>query len=596
MSKRRSRLALVCLVCAVLTGLLAGCATMPDSGPVKEAANNGDGSGAQRVQIYPEAPTRGEQPGAIVSGFLEALASDEPNFATADKYLTTAARRVWNPTSQTIVVDDTAEPTRVGDSNDYALVGTEVGALDGHGFYQAAKQDYRHDFRLSLQDGEWRISAPPSGIVLHQLDFQRMYDTPYSLYYPDPYDPDDQVIPCQVYVRDGDGTATTLTRTFLEGPCPALNGLLPQPPQLSTTAARRSIAVNGGAAQIQLVAAADGLGRPRLTELAAALCATLQQVGVSGVQLNAGSQTITLSANSSMVARYATSGSTGSGASSAYFVDGGRAYRYDGQHAHQLPFGSGLADHVRVGTIAVSPEDGSIAAVSADGTKLYVGSPMSAKPAQWYIGSGLASPTWDALGDLWLLANDGSSTVMLRFAADTSDDSDAVNQPAVVSLGLVPGTVRRVRVAPDGVRCALLYDTPTGVSAAAVVFIRPTPPDRENVPHPTSTLPEFVATYFEPVLRQFGTVDDIAWSSPRTLTAVGKLQRAVSQVIEESYDDGSPMPTSPPALPSTTTIAAAAGAPLLAAQDLNGHQVIDELSGEGAWQQIAAGSAPVYPG
>lgn len=525
---------------------------------------------------------------------MEALASDEPNFATAAKYLTTAARRTWRPASQTIVVNDSVEPYAIDDGDDSAVAGQEVGAVDGDGFYRATQQRYSHDFDLTRENGQWRIGAPPHGIVLHQLDFQRMYDTPDSLFYPNPSDPTHQVIPCQVYLRDGDGTATTLTRTFLAGPCPSLDGLLTQLPALSRDAAKHDIAVTSGTAQIHLVSDAQELGSARLDELAAALCATLQQVGVSAVRLTAGSRSILVNGATPLVKRYTRS--PGSDPSPAYFVNGGRVYELDiNGRRRELAYGSGLARQMRFGAVAVSPDQRSVAAISADGRQVFVGSPDSPKPALWYAGSGLASPGWDAQNDLWLLAADGSSTDLLRFAAGTKAGVDGLIEPAQVALNAVPGTVRRVRVAPDGVRCALLYETTAHTSAAGVIVVRADPPQRDGLPRPVRQQTGFTAS-FSRVLSQFGTVDDLAWSSFRTITAVGRLPDAVSQVLAESYDDGSPAQTAPPALASTTSIAATAGSPLLAAQDPGGHQVIDALSPEGAWTEVSPGSAPVYPG
>ena len=78
--------------------LLAGCASMPDSGDLRgvESTPRQDA----QVRVFAMPPHEDAPPGQIVQGFLEALTSDDPHYETARKYLTArgreglAARRV----------------------------------------------------------------------------------------------------------------------------------------------------------------------------------------------------------------------------------------------------------------------------------------------------------------------------------------------------------------------------------------------------------------------------------------------------------------------------------------------------------------------
>ncbi|CAM5587515.1 Lipoprotein LpqB [Streptomyces badius] len=81
------------LGCAVV--VLAGCGSMPVTGDVKavDASQPGD----SQVQVYAVAPRDGAPPSEIVDGFLESMTSDDPAFATTRKYLSTDARRTWQP-------------------------------------------------------------------------------------------------------------------------------------------------------------------------------------------------------------------------------------------------------------------------------------------------------------------------------------------------------------------------------------------------------------------------------------------------------------------------------------------------------------------
>src|SRR5690349_3998432 len=71
--------------------LLAGCASMPDSGDLSgvESTPRQD----TQVRVFAMPPREGAPPADILQGFLEALTSDDPGYATARQYLTPQAAR-----------------------------------------------------------------------------------------------------------------------------------------------------------------------------------------------------------------------------------------------------------------------------------------------------------------------------------------------------------------------------------------------------------------------------------------------------------------------------------------------------------------------
>ncbi|MDR1185906.1 MAG: hypothetical protein LBK95_00365, partial [Bifidobacteriaceae bacterium] len=87
------------VVCAVgaLAGFLGGCATLPQSGPVKEG-RPGEGRGDLVVQGFAAPPVRDANLDQIVQGFLQAMLSgNSDDFKVARSFLTTDAAAVWNP-------------------------------------------------------------------------------------------------------------------------------------------------------------------------------------------------------------------------------------------------------------------------------------------------------------------------------------------------------------------------------------------------------------------------------------------------------------------------------------------------------------------
>lgn len=116
-SVRRSRVALggadergprrpgtsVCATAAA-AALLAGCASMPDSGDVT-AVDATQRTDAQ-VRVFGVPPRDGARPEEILDGFLEALTSDDPEFSIAREYLTEEAADNWEPERSTTVLRD----------------------------------------------------------------------------------------------------------------------------------------------------------------------------------------------------------------------------------------------------------------------------------------------------------------------------------------------------------------------------------------------------------------------------------------------------------------------------------------------------------
>ena len=99
-ARRRSVRAAAYGVCGVV--LLAGCASMPDSGDLRGV----DSTPRQdtQVRVFAMPPQKNAQPPEIVSGFLEALTSDDPNYSTARQYLTSAASQAWDPGLSTTIL------------------------------------------------------------------------------------------------------------------------------------------------------------------------------------------------------------------------------------------------------------------------------------------------------------------------------------------------------------------------------------------------------------------------------------------------------------------------------------------------------------
>ena len=116
---------------AVLAGaVLAGCASIPTSGPIQQGVEVGIEGNDQVIRVIARPPQPDMTPTQIVSGFLQASASFEGDHAVARQYLTREAAASWNPSSRVDVYDGV--PTIVPDGvADVDLTATRVGSIDG---------------------------------------------------------------------------------------------------------------------------------------------------------------------------------------------------------------------------------------------------------------------------------------------------------------------------------------------------------------------------------------------------------------------------------------------------------------------------------
>ena len=97
----------------VAVALLAGCATVPTSGPVDRHTPQATGVNSG-VRIDPLPPADGASPLLVVEGFLHAMSVYQPDYAVARQYLTPSASAAWHPESGVQVYADGVPPAEYG--------------------------------------------------------------------------------------------------------------------------------------------------------------------------------------------------------------------------------------------------------------------------------------------------------------------------------------------------------------------------------------------------------------------------------------------------------------------------------------------------
>ncbi|WP_183095286.1 GerMN domain-containing protein, partial [Nocardioides stalactiti] len=279
------------------TTLLAGCIDLPDSGPVVTADSGAEQDNERASSIDARPPQPGDSRLEIVNGFLEAMMAWPISTSVAKEYLSEDAAEEWEP-DETIIYTDLATPREDGSTVSIRMRGAAM--LDESGGWRDSVPSDRSllEFRMTIEEGEFRILDPLDALVVRTSWFQQRYRQA-SLFY---FDRAAQVlVPEPVFVPVGESFATTLVTALVAGPPARLDGVVTSfvPPRLSVGL---SVPVVDGVATLDLHG--DAPRSPAETELMMAqLAATLgQDPAITALRVTIGGQEIVLPGAGSLYA------------------------------------------------------------------------------------------------------------------------------------------------------------------------------------------------------------------------------------------------------------------------------------------------------
>lgn len=604
-ARRKPARAVAYVACGVV--VLAGCASMPDSGDLRgvESTPRQD----TQVRVFAMPPGEDASQGEIVQGFLEALTSDDPNYKTARLYLTAKAARNWQPELSTTVLADGPSTVAVRppvgredtDTFTYTLTGDRVATVDSQQAYSPADGQYSQRVHLAkdAKSGQWRIDALPQGVVMGNSDFQRNYMSVNKYYFASNTSAgatsQSIAVADPVFVRRRVDPMTQMVRSLLNGPTswlgPVVRSSFP-----TGTALRKGVASltpdDQNKLTVPLNQKASRVGPARCNEMATQILYTLQTMTptVDKVELQA--------ANGAQLCLYAENDAKGSAAHGPvrspgylYFLDDKhRLVRMPsdgrGTHADPVPGALGTGDK-QLRSVAVSRDEETAAGVGLDGKSLYVGSLVSGAslgdPVLTSQGKTeadrLTAPSWDAQGDLWVADQDPKKPRLLLL-------QKGAGQPITVETPGLDGRIESVRMAADGVRIALVVEK----NGKRSLFIGRIQRNAATGERPVVSVLELRSA--TPDLEE---ITAMSWAGDSRLVVVGREQEGVLQMRYVQVDGSTPEGPAPAALTGVKEIAASEDDKLpLVAYSEDG---IVRLPTGAQWQKVVkTGSAPVYPG
>ncbi len=257
--------------------LLSACTTIPTQGEVERIPMTAE---PRSVELAPEPPQPDMPPDRLAEGFLQAMAEPDADYAVARQYLTVESAATWQPSSGAGIYDG-----RVAEVSDRILLtGTRIGVLDAHGRHTPVADTLEHDFRVVQEDGQWRISNPPSGVMVSRYIFERFYAHP-AIYFMARNG--SHVVPELIHLPEALLTPARVVEALLAGPGPdlamAVRNTIPPGTRLAPEGATIS---PDGVAQLTLAGLPSRFDESQRRELGAQLMWSLTAIPrVTGLQL-----------------------------------------------------------------------------------------------------------------------------------------------------------------------------------------------------------------------------------------------------------------------------------------------------------------------
>ena len=491
----------VVLAAMTAAAAAAGCATVPSGGAPQKVKGEGSQVQAYVRPLPPPPPGSNWTAQEVVLGFLHASASYSVDPAAARAYLVRSLRKTWRPGSVTVVAPPTGSdftkpiPAQASTGHGAAqliqvtLSGQRIATLSDSGQYLYQPGSSPYTFTLAKVGGIWLINnLPPGVLLLTQADFQDVYQ-PRNLYFfttstSGALIPDPVYVPLQVRnTPPNSSMATGLVNGLLSDHGSWLSGATKTafPPGTKllgpVTFHNQTAQVNVGGAAVS-----RALGQPQVIQnMNAQLRATLTLAGYSppiarsvNLSINGHSANPVISLDLGVLIRSVIPASaeplifrTSANVMSELRLEQGS------------PVPATVAGQIAPGKIsafAASPEGGQQLAVASQSTSghgctLSVGRAGSTTPFLTYqlsqSGGSCTSVSWDNKGSIWAVA--GTRIWVLR---RQSKQPVAVSPPVVPGISQTGSRILALRMAPDGVRAALLVQTSTGnrIVLAAVSY------------------------------------------------------------------------------------------------------------------------------
>lgn len=543
--------------------LLASCSSIPTSGPINTGIDISSFESRSPNELIPQPPRLGMSQEEVVSGFLAANSNAVGDYLIAREYLVDFIAEEWFPTASVQVFESELEVQQTG-IDTITATGTPRIELDDElrPTLIAGNDERSFSFFLIEENGEWRITNPPSGIILHSGQFQRNFEIAQLWFADRTYA---RLVPDFIAISLANDPATQLIRALTNG---SSNWLKPAVVNLvGADFAGEFVGIQRVEDRVivDLEAAVLRLTNREQQLLIAQLAQTLLPLNrINTLEVTVGGQILTVPGQVNPVELKSDFwfGNRTEQVTNLYAIDSlGRLTQPD----NELSVRSWLNSLANPALLAVAGDEQEIAVAIPERAEIAVGD-RAQTPFTISQVSSVSNINFDVTGKLWFL----NQNSRLWFGFD-----GAQLQRVNVSISS-DVLLNHVMVGPDGIRVALI--TQTGPNATLEIS-RLVKGDR-NISLKDNRR----------ILTIAGEVRSLSWYSATEVALLVKfLNQTEPVVVIADLATG-----------SQTIIRLPASAQQLDANGFGTMMVIDQSNriwqrSTGAWEKIGAGRAATYP-
>ena len=567
---------------AVLAGavvLLAGCASIPDAGPVDQGREITFRQQDAYVRRLAQPPPPGASRESVARGFLVAAGDFDRDHAVAREYLAAGLRPSWSPDQGVRIYKEATLRLTPRPNNEFTVAADLVGTIESDGAYTRAPADARltSSLRLGQVDGEWRIVGLDPGLLLTDGDVARAYRE-VDLYFVD-VATRSRLVPDPVLLPIRQGLATSVVQAMLRGPTSRMRGAVVSQFPAGTRLNDRIVTVENGVVDVDLSEEARNAAGRQRELLSAQLVWTLRALpDVRAVHITANNADYAVPGVPDQQPRDAWPNFAPDviGPDSPLYAFSARRLvilspRDGSKPATTVPLrGAAGSGRPPLADPAISIGEQDVAGLSADRRSLFRGS--VAEDAEFFRaleGANLSEPSWDAGGGLWVVDRTAGGPVvhLLTGTVDSRVEAPELGAKRVLSF----------RVARDGARAAVVVDEGGGRSRLLVGRV-----ERASGPPRLAGL--------QPIGRELTSLGPVTWQDANHVVVLArKDDGSAPQPYIVDIDGGAAEATA--RLAGITSIAAAPDDRLFA----SAAKGVFQFEGEG-WQRVGSGTDLTFQG
>ncbi len=277
-----------------LSLLISACGNIPTSSSVNIGPEFGSNDQNSIIRVIASRPQPGMSQEQIITGFLNASASSDNDFAIAREYLVPSKKNSWNPTKSIEVYEGQGQFEFINENQiDFsAALHSQVNESSRIVFANPEDQLLK-TFKLEKVDDQWRINIDFDGLVISKTDLDRSFSF-YPLWFVDPSKtflvPESVILPKAITAN-----ATRLMQLLLLGPSAQLNNTVITAFPKGSSLSIDSVPISNGVASVSLNEAVLQAASLERQLLAAQIVKTLTRIPeVKSIQIKVGTQNLSI--------------------------------------------------------------------------------------------------------------------------------------------------------------------------------------------------------------------------------------------------------------------------------------------------------------